>query len=326
MMKAEPGPNLALIFTLICLPALCASANDTVVAFNEIMYHPATNEVGLEWVELHNQMSVDVDMSGWSIRGGIAYDFAEGTIIPGRGYLVVAVSPSTLQAVTGYADAYGPFQGRLANTGEELRLRNNNKRVMNTVDYRDGGEWPAAPDGSGVSLAKHYAQSDSAAPDSWRWSAEIGGSPGAANTTVAPNGLSLNEISSAGALTFYVELVNAGSQSINLNGYQLVSSGPVTGLYAFTSQTLNPGEYLALDELTLGFEPLDEHKLFLYTPQPTNAVIDAGVVKISHRGRFPDGTGRWLYPSAETWGAPNLFAFQDDIVINEIMYNSPPQY
>src|SRR5262245_47221841 len=32
-----------------------AAAADSVVVFNEIMYHPATNEAALEWVELHNQ-------------------------------------------------------------------------------------------------------------------------------------------------------------------------------------------------------------------------------------------------------------------------------
>ena len=52
---------------------LCTSAAlaDSVVVFNEIMYHPATNEPALEWVELYDQNSVDVDLSGWRIAGGI---------------------------------------------------------------------------------------------------------------------------------------------------------------------------------------------------------------------------------------------------------------
>ena len=48
---------------------------DISVAFNEIMYHPATNEPAMEWVEVRNQMSVDVDLTGWSIAGGIQFDF-----------------------------------------------------------------------------------------------------------------------------------------------------------------------------------------------------------------------------------------------------------
>ena len=43
---------------------------DSTVVFNEVMYHPATNEAALEWVELHNQMSVDMDISRWSLGAG----------------------------------------------------------------------------------------------------------------------------------------------------------------------------------------------------------------------------------------------------------------
>ena len=68
---------------------------DTSVVFNEIMYHPATNEAALEWVELRNQMAVDVDLSGWSLRGVVDYTFASNTIVRGGGFVVVALSPST---------------------------------------------------------------------------------------------------------------------------------------------------------------------------------------------------------------------------------------
>jgi hypothetical protein len=48
---------------------------DAVVVFNEIMYHPATSEPFMEWVELRNQLAVDVDISEWSLAGGIQYTF-----------------------------------------------------------------------------------------------------------------------------------------------------------------------------------------------------------------------------------------------------------
>jgi hypothetical protein len=77
-----------------------ALAADSVVVFNEIHYHPATNEAVNEWIELHNQMAIDIDLSAWSITGSIGFTFAEGTIIPGGGYLVVASDPAALQAST----------------------------------------------------------------------------------------------------------------------------------------------------------------------------------------------------------------------------------
>ena len=91
-------------------------------------------------MELHSQMAVDMDLSGWSIADGIAFTFPEGTIVPGGGFLVVAISPSALATASGLADAWGPFAGRLANDGERLELRNNSGRLMDWVDY--GGRWP----------------------------------------------------------------------------------------------------------------------------------------------------------------------------------------
>ena len=82
---------------------------DSTVVFNEVMYNPAGPEESLEWVELYNQTAIDMDISGWSIRGGIDYDFVEGTIVPGRGYLVVAADPAQLSGATGFTEALGPF-------------------------------------------------------------------------------------------------------------------------------------------------------------------------------------------------------------------------
>jgi hypothetical protein len=66
---------------------------DSTVVFNEIMYHPAVDEPSFEWIELHNQMSVNMDLSNWSLGAGWEFRFPEGTILRGGGYLVVALNP-----------------------------------------------------------------------------------------------------------------------------------------------------------------------------------------------------------------------------------------
>ncbi|MCH8923888.1 MAG: lamin tail domain-containing protein, partial [Planctomycetes bacterium] len=105
---------------------------DSTVVFNEIMYHPDTSEDTREWIELHNQMAVDMDLSGWRLSGGVNFDFADGTVLLGGGYLVIAASPEDFIAETGLPESVvlGPLQGRLNNAGETLRLRNNNDRIM----------------------------------------------------------------------------------------------------------------------------------------------------------------------------------------------------
>src|SRR2546425_9181762 len=111
-----PVPLMSrLISRLLIFPAtfiVSSVSADSTIVFNEIMYHPATNEPALEWLELHNQMAVNMDVSEGSIEGGGQFQFPEGTVVPGDGYLVVAVSPSALAAATGSSNSYRPVIGQ----------------------------------------------------------------------------------------------------------------------------------------------------------------------------------------------------------------------
>ena len=131
------------------------------------MYNPPGPDDTLEWIELHNQMTVDIDLSEWSIQGGVEFEFPAGTTLPGGGYLVVARAPAVLAAATGFADAMGPLGGQLANGGEQLTLHNKGDRVMDAVDYRDDDPWPVGADGSGATLAKIDQDFGSSQPSSW---------------------------------------------------------------------------------------------------------------------------------------------------------------
>ncbi len=172
----------------IALTVLCTAQHvraDAVVAFNEINYHPATNETTMEWVELKNMLAVDVDMSGWAIGGTINYTFPSNSIIRARSHLVVAISPATLMAQTGLTGVLGPFSSRLDNDGGTIELRNNSGRLIDDVSYQVDNDWPVAADGSGASLAKRDPDSASGPSENWAASEQPGGTPGAVNFVVA---------------------------------------------------------------------------------------------------------------------------------------------
>src|SRR5688572_17543039 len=63
------------------------TAADSVITFNEIMYHPAGDDPALEWLELHNQMSLNMDISGWRVEGGIEFRFPTNTTFRAGSYL-----------------------------------------------------------------------------------------------------------------------------------------------------------------------------------------------------------------------------------------------
>ncbi len=295
--------------------ALPAFANqDTVLVFNELHYHPEGEET--EWVELVSTFGVDVDISGWELDGAVDFTFPVGTIMPGNGFLVVASDPA------GVPGSLGPFEGRLDDDGEELRLLNNSGRTMSVIDYNDRGAWPVAPDGSGVTLAKRHPLALSSSGDSWHWSSEKGGTPGEANF---PDGLPepvfvLNEVVGQDEDDFFVEVlaVTAGA----LNGHQLTTSGGET--YAFEDMAVGEGERVAIDESLLGFENMEQgQRLYLWDGE--GRLLDATLLRLRGRSRFPDG-GEWMISTGATKGEMNAVTLQDAIVINEIMYHHRPTY
>ena len=150
------------------------------ITFDEILYHPPSDG-DLEWIEIYNPMVLDMDLSGWSLDGGVTFTFVEGTIMPAGGFLVVAAAPALLENETGFADALGPYDGKLSNGGERIDLRNNSGRLIDTIEYGDDDPWPVQADGSGLSLAKIDPDAASDRAENWTASAELGGTPGESN-------------------------------------------------------------------------------------------------------------------------------------------------
>ena len=304
--------KICYIFAAIFLLAQFADA-DSVLVFNEIMYHPAaiSNEAVTEWIELHNEMAVDLDVSDWKISGGIDFIFPVGAIIPAGGYVLVAAAPSILEGQITMTNVYGPFSGKLSNAGETLRLLNNSARLMDKISYRDSGEWPVAADGSGASLAKINPNSASEPAENWSASSQFGGTPGEKNSNVIvenPTNIFFNEILPATSFTnFWLEIKNASAYTLNLTGYKIRNSGAISD-YVFASGTIASGEFKIVTADELGFAPADNDKLFLYSS--SGQILDAKKVTNKLRGRDPNSGGEWLYPETETPGAENLFSFQ----------------
>lgn len=173
-----------LLGTLVAFATLAAGSvrgdtPDAVVTFNEIHYNPPLTQ-DAEWIELHNQMAVNIDLSGWSLAAGIDYTFPNGTVIPGGGLIVVAKLPGHA-SLAGVPNVFGPFLGNLSNGGETIDLINPAGRLMDRLDYGDSGAWPVPPDGAGATLAKRRPGSAAEDPANWRASQAAGGTPSAVN-------------------------------------------------------------------------------------------------------------------------------------------------
>jgi len=303
----------------LCAP--CALLADSVIVINEIMFHPRAGEP--EWIELYNQMGTLVDLSGWSLAGAVEYTFPPGTVLAPDSYVVVA---SSLEMTT--SPVLGPFDGKLSNAGEEIRLLNNSGRLMNRVRYGDGGDWPVAADGSGCTLAKIDPTRESDTASNWTWSDRLGGTPNAPNFSppvaaeplpFATGGLRLNEVCPAGQSDFFVEIVNVGAEPASMADAWLEVQGSRDFRYGFEDEALDPGQYVTITPSDLGFVPQPGDRLFLGWRD--DQVCDATRVGDTVTGRHPAGTGPWLFAAFATPGQPNEVELCTDVVINEIMYH-----
>jgi hypothetical protein len=153
------------------------------VLINEIHYDPDIKTEPLEFVELVNSGDTVADLSGWSLDDGISYTFADGVLIPPKGFVVVAQNPAALAqkfAVT----SLGPFLGRLSNEGERVELVNARDELQDEVTYQLGFPWPTVGDAPGNSIELINHELDNDLGGAWR-SSTSGPTPHAPNSRLS---------------------------------------------------------------------------------------------------------------------------------------------
>ncbi len=160
------------------------------VVISEIQFHPRELAGGVdndrdEFIELRNVTSSAVALyqsaaptNTWRLREAVDYVFPSGiTLGPGETVLVVSFDPSTNHAaLEAFQESYGavaarlfgPWQGKLDNSGESVELVKPDvpvaeagpdfgfvpSIVVDRVRYRDAFPWPVGADGSGLSLMR----------------------------------------------------------------------------------------------------------------------------------------------------------------------------
>ncbi|HMJ88490.1 MAG TPA: lamin tail domain-containing protein, partial [Candidatus Acidoferrum sp.] len=155
----------------------------TEIVINEIMYRhkpfPSVNgqpaeENPEEWIELFNRSSNAVNLTGWSLSGGIGFQFPDNKLIAPGAYLVVAKDANSLRAIYPTIDIVGNFSGSLASQGEVVRLEDANKNPADVVRYYNGGRWPEYPSAGGSSLELRDPNADNSKAEAWAASDESG--------------------------------------------------------------------------------------------------------------------------------------------------------
>lgn len=259
------------------------------LAFSELHYHPEDEDH--EFIELRNLEAQAVDLSGASLSDGVRHVFPEGSQIAPQGHLVLVRDPEAFGARYPGVAVDGVFDGRLANEGEPLTLRDAAGTLLARVHYDDGGFWPIAPDGFGYSLVMVDAAGRPEDPENWRASAAPGGSPGAPDPPPAQGRVLVNELLANAAPPFEpaVELVNPGPAPVDVGGWLLSDDRDALGKFRIPPGTvLAPGGFAAFyaPALESGGAPM---------PDAAPEARDAPPAHGLGRGFLPDPAGGSVY-------------------------------
>ncbi len=116
--------------------------DSSIIVINEIMYHPPSENVADEYIELHNIGDTFVDLTGWQFDRGVDFIFPDVTLAGGQ-YLIIAADPAQFTATYGNVGArvIGGWEGQLSNRSEEIELEDENGRRVDRVTYSDEGDW-----------------------------------------------------------------------------------------------------------------------------------------------------------------------------------------
>ena len=151
------------------------------VIFSEINYKSSPSADAGNWVELHNNSPLDVDISGWKFSDGKDanfYTFPSGMVLNSNGYLVLFNDYGKFgsQFPTVY-NIKGPFEFNLGITNKTLRLFDGAGKLYQSVLYDNITPWPSGANGNGYTLEILNPQGNPCDGSNW-FSGCPKGSPG----------------------------------------------------------------------------------------------------------------------------------------------------
>jgi hypothetical protein len=176
----DPQQDLALIARFDPSPGAVNA-----IVIHEINYHAPSSDDPGDWVELLNAYALPVDLSGWVLKDSVhghAFTIPQGTVLPPGAFLVLCANLEAFSARFPHVPyALGNLGFNLGNGGDQLRLFNARKQLVDELTYLDSAPWPKDADGGGRTLELVKPGLDNSIASSWRASNSMGGSPGAPN-------------------------------------------------------------------------------------------------------------------------------------------------
>ncbi len=138
------------------------------IVITELMYNGAETGIDTsEFIELYNNNASAVDLIGCSLSP-VTYTFPTSTVIAPGGYVIVC---SNLNAFNNrYPGVTAPkfqYSGSMSNAGATVKLLNAFSQTVDSVTYDDVAPWPVSAAGLGTSLVLCSPNTNNASVSNW---------------------------------------------------------------------------------------------------------------------------------------------------------------
>lgn len=178
---STPTPFLKIIatcflFFLLATPTSAANSLDIII--NEIAWMGTNNSPQDEWIELYNNLSSPIDISGWKLRSddGTPEVILEGKIPAKEFFLLERTDETTLINVK--SDLI--YKGNLNNKGEHLRLFDSEGKIIDEIDCSNG--WFKGDNETKRTMERKDTWIPGENPENWQNSQDTGGTPKSKNS------------------------------------------------------------------------------------------------------------------------------------------------
>jgi beta-lactamase superfamily II metal-dependent hydrolase len=299
-----------------------------IVVFSEIFYDtPGTDDVE-EWIELYNNTSFSVDISGWKITDnngiGVTYTIPTGNTMAPGSYFTIAKDSTGFNNLYGYdADVYGNIPP-LTNTGDALILKDGLGNTKDMVAW-EGGSTGGQPVGwgsttlptaaTGESIYRTDPTSDTDTYQDW---ASLGNN-GFPQTQAVTYRVVFSEVlydtPGTDADEEWIEIYNNSPMDIDLSGWKITDNNGIGATFTIPDgESIVSGTYYTIAANSTGFTALYGYDADAYgSLPPLNNDGDALILKDGNgntidaiaweggtTGGIPTGWGSTSLPIAAT--------------------------
>ncbi len=310
----------------VVLQAIFKEEEDLI--FSEIFYN-STQGDDYDFIEIFNpKHSTAIDISNYTIEGAITYTFPGQTVIAPNEYIVVASDSAQYEIQN--TQVFSWFYGNLDNTTDIIVLKDNSGILLDSVCYTNLAPWPQV--GADTSIELIDAELDNNLGENWKKGIAANGTPGIPVFTDAVYSIKINEFladnddNNADEYNEYndwIEIYNAGSETVNIGGMFLTDNASIPGLYQLPTNSpdatiIKPGEFLLLwadgdteqGTMHLDFR-LDADGGFIGLCADRKTIFEgvtyAAQTEDNSYGRYKDGTGTWVTFENPTPGKRNSY-------------------